>query len=140
MSHRIQDAMNRRELDEEEAFFVLRYAGHLGYSEAIKRLRPWSPLKRMRRWLVWFGGWESPELCQWDLGKPAFRINGSPTPLSFFGHRVTVHRFGVDIDLPRRRTRLCVHWERGAGVYVYISPDCTPSSATHWLFGRKATR
>ncbi len=134
--HSIRSAMARGELNEDEAFFVLRYAGNLGYAEAIRRLRPWSPLKRARRWLVWLGGWERPELQQWDQGKKAFEAKGSPLPLSFFGHRITVNHFGFDIR-PRVKA-LCVHWDRGfTGLRVYVSPDCTPGSATTWLFGRR---
>lgn len=132
--------MARGELDQEEAYFVLRFAGHLGYSEAIRRLTPWTPFKRARRWLVWFGGWERPELLQWDQGRRAFEIKGSPLPLSFFGHRVTVQPFGLDVrPRPRRALALCIHWDRGfRNVRAFLSPDCTPGSATTWFIGRRA--
>ncbi len=135
--HSVAGAMSRGELDEEEAFFVLRYAGHHGYKEAMRRLMPWSRFKRVRRWLVWFGGWEAPELSQWDRGAKAFEIKGSPFPLSFFGGHVTLQRFGVDIDVPFRRTRLCIRWRDG--FRVFVSPDCTPGSATTWIIGRATT-
>jgi hypothetical protein len=37
MSHSIQSAMERRELTEEEAYFILRFAGALGYDRPIAR-------------------------------------------------------------------------------------------------------
>jgi hypothetical protein len=102
MGHTIAEAMARGELDEEEAYFILRFAGHYGYKESIERMKG-NPLKRARRWLAWIGGWETPELLQWDEGWPAMRpfrvvdgkvkLNG-PTPVSLFGHRVTIQHFG----------------------------------------------
>ncbi len=128
--HSIKAAMARGELSEDEAYFVLRIAGHHGYSESIKRLD--GPLRRARRWLVWFGGWESPELCQWDLGWPAWRFRdsggklNSPTPLSFCGHKVTFQNFSAHMQT--RGGYLCVSWDRRQGRKVYWSPDATPSN------------
>jgi len=54
-------------------YFVLRFADRVGYKAAIKRLTG-KPLRDLRRKIVWFGGWESPELSQWDRGVPAWDI------------------------------------------------------------------
>jgi hypothetical protein len=99
VSHTIKAAMARGELTEEEAFFVLRFAGHYGYETAIKRLEGRSLLSRARKWLVWFGGWEVGELCQWDLGWPAWRFDRGVTPISFFGHRLTFFRGWFDVKI-----------------------------------------
>ena len=40
--HSIAAAMARGELTEEEAYFVLRFAGHQGYDKAIRKLSPQS--------------------------------------------------------------------------------------------------
>jgi len=137
--HTIQAAMNRGELTEDEAYFILRFAGRLGYDRAIKRLQ--DPLKNFRRWFIWVGGWEHPELSQWDRGKPAWEAfyRGklkSPTPVSLFNHRITIH-YG---DLPHSR------WidMQIAGGYLHVrldgskaywSPNATPShpEAIHFI-------
>ena len=140
-THAVSAALARGELNDDEAYFVLRFAGHHGYREAIRRLNPDPWWRRARRWLVWFGGWEAPHLSQWDRGLPAFKIKGSPTPLSLFGHRVTFQWFGFTVDLPGRLTRLCVYWRSGHSGpriwRVFLSPDSTSSSATHWFIGRR---
>ena len=94
--HTVAAAMARNELTEEEAYFVLRFAGRHGYTKAMARMEfaRFPTLRRIRKWLVWFGGWETPELCQWDSGRARWEIvkNGrfrDPFPLSLFGHRIT---------------------------------------------------
>lgn len=97
-SHTIEAAMRREELTEEESYFILRFAGRMGYDKAIKRLS--NPFQVLRQWFVWFGGWESPALSQWDRHIPAWSFVGhigkkkylkSPWPVSLFGHRITLH-------------------------------------------------
>jgi hypothetical protein len=136
-SHRIRAAMRRGELDEEEAFFILRFAGRLGYSEAIRRLSPRGPLSRARRWLIRLSGWEWPELSQWDSGKPTWDIVNDrgeindPTPISILGGLATF--FGTSAN----GTSEELHWGHvrvGGGYLVwrwrswaFWSPDATPS-------------
>jgi hypothetical protein len=97
MGHALKDALDRQELTEEEAYFILRFVGHLGYKEAIAHLDG-GRLRRARRWLFWSGGWEHLRLAQWDRNKPAWEVFQrdsftrrwklcSPTPWSLFGHR-----------------------------------------------------
>jgi hypothetical protein len=101
---------------------------------------------RARKWVAWFGGWEEANTgrIQWELvkrwidwvrdGMPEERAGWGPTPVSLFGHRVTIQPFGVSFSTDRGH--LCFY--RGQGVaasrgwYVYLSPDATPSSATRW--------
>ena len=138
--HTIEAALRRGELTEDEAYFVLRFAGRVGYSKAIKRLK--GPLKAARRWLVWAGGWEHPELGQWDRGEPPWefftrgRLN-SPTPLSFFGHRITINGCGENRWIDLRIGGGYMH-ARLDGSAVYWSPDATPQhpEAIHFV-GRR---
>src|SRR5688572_18137554 len=106
--HSIKAAMERGEMDEEEAFFVLRFAGHLGYSEAIRRLNPDPWWTRLRQWFVKSLGKESPHLLRWDQAQPAWRSDREWLPLMLFGKRITIQWFGIDIEVPR--TRLCIRW------------------------------
>jgi hypothetical protein len=138
--HTIASAMQRGELDEEEAFFVLRFAGRHGYGEAMRRLNPDSLLMRAFRWVVWFGGWERPHLMRWREGGPRFQFRNqhgwrSPNPVSILGHTATCYGWGLTIRPPWVRNTLTFHWRRQR--YAYLSPDGTPSSATLWLFGKR---
>lgn len=133
MSHTIAEAMKRGELDEEEAYFILRFAGHHGYREAIRRLTPEGRLWHARRWLIWFGGWERPHLIQWDAGKPAFEMKGDPTPVGLFGHRFTHYGWGWQL---RTRTGFLVYSRArpNRDAEFYWSPDGTPSHPGAVLF------
>lgn len=121
-SHNVAAAMARGELDEEEAYYVLRFAGRFGYREAMRRLDPKGPLSRARRWLVWIGGWESPELCRWDRGWPAWRTDADPTPVSLLGHLVTFYGWGAELRVAGGHL---VYTRRDG--HLYWSPDATPS-------------
>lgn len=138
MSHTIESAMSRGELDEEEAFFVLRFAGHLGYREAIRRLNPDPWWTRLRQWFVKFLGAEKPHLMRWDNGAKAWDAKHGVMPIMLFGKRITIQWFGVDIEVPK--TRLCIRWrDKHTGPRswrVFLSPNCTPWAATHWLIGK----
>lgn len=109
--HTIQAAMDRGELSEEEAYFVLRFAGRIGYSKTMRRLR--HPIKRIREWLI-RTGYETPELCQWDLGWPAWKWEKGPFPLSFLGSRVVIN--GPDnnkwIEFRVNGGRFMISWNR----------------------------
>lgn len=139
--HTIEAALRRGELTDEEAYFVLRFAGQLGYRKAINRLS--DPLKVARKWLVWVGGWEHPELGQWDRGQPAWEIFSrgrlnDPTPVSLLGHRITVNRCNRSgwVDL-----RICDGYlhVRFDGSAAYWSPDATPAhpEAIHFVGRRR---
>lgn len=72
-SHMAQTALNRGELTDEEAYYILRFAGRMGYDRAIRRLSPGYPWRNLRRWFV-RTGWETPELGQWDGNLPRWRF------------------------------------------------------------------
>ena len=124
-SHTVTNAMRRGELSEDEAYFVLRFAGRRGYGDAIRRMTPWT--KRLRKKFLWIGGWEVPELMQWDLGKPAWeprREDGRWRPaypvtlldtLTVFGGWWQLACFGG-----------CLVWAFNQGDGCYWSPDGTP--------------
>ena len=138
--HTIEAALRRGELTEEEAYFVLRFAGQLGYDKAIRRLS--DPLKVAREWLIWIGGWEHTELGQWDRGQPAWEVfrRGElrdPTPVSMLGHRITINRCGLYSWVNVRFGSGYLH-ARLDGSTVYWSPNGTPShpEAIH-LVGRR---
>lgn len=131
--HTLDAVLRRGELTEEEIYFVLRLAGHLGYDKAIERLE--GP-RALRHWLIWTGGWEPGLLSQWDQGRPTWEIfrNGrlqSPTPVSLFGHRITFHREWIDV-------RVAGGYLHIAPGKVYWSPNATPGhpEAIHFV-GRR---
>lgn len=118
-AHTVRDAMQRGELSEEEAYFVLRFAGRMGYKRAMNRLG--SPLKTIRQWVIWIGGWEIPDLMQWDMGKPAWQIGRDPTPVSLLGHRATFYGWGWQV-------KVASGWLVYAKPYgLFWSPNGTPS-------------
>ncbi len=148
MSHDIKAAMERGELTEEEAFFVLRFAGNLGYDRAIRRMK--NPLKVLRRWFVWIGGWETAELSQWDRGKKPWELFGScgslkgpkryiksPFSVSLFGRRITC--FGWGIQVKTRRGYLCASSDYAGGLptKLYWSPNGTPGHPEARMYWRK---
>ena len=117
-----------RSLTSEECYFLLRFAEHLGYKRAIRKLDP--PIWRtMRRWIIWFGGWETCRLTQWDRGVPKWRfsITGgrgnriwkNPFPLGLFGHRISIQTFGINFRV--HGGYLCLHKSSW-----YWSPNGTP--------------
>ena len=103
-------------------------------------------LMRVRQWLIWVGGWEHGNRRDGHNQWRPFRYSQvdhrwhvkSPTPLSFFGHRITFQWFGVDVR--RRRDYLCWHWrqrsfDRPGKGYAYLSHNATPWGAHHWFWG-----
>jgi len=122
----VQAAMARGELSEAEAYFVLRFAGRHGYNKAMARMdfSRLPLLRRARKWFVWFGGWEVPELSQWDSGRSAWEIRKGgrwrdPFPLSLFGHRVTF--FSGWFEYRWRGVRHVV--KRGAQGWRHVNAD-----------------
>jgi hypothetical protein len=136
--HTIPAALEITGLSEEEAYFILRFAGKLGYDKAIKRLDG-NILYRFRRWLIWVGGWEKSKLQQWDAGKPAWksRYEGKwkdPTPLSLFGHRITF--MGRWLEFKVFASDFVIHWPDHLGGWgIYLSPNGTPHhpNAIHFI-------
>ena len=135
--------MGLGELTEEEAYFVLRFAGRAGYSRAIGALTdvavPSGRLRRLVRRRIWIGGWEHPELLQWDKGLPAFEPvrDGkvrSPYPIKI--GPLTLYGWGANLDVPGGC--LVASWGRRSGwpVEVYISPNGTPHHPNvRWIAG-----
>ncbi len=124
--HTIEAAMALGELDEDEAYFILRIAGHLGYDKAQKRML--SPVSRLRRWLIWIGGWEVPSLIQWDQGEPAWKIKGrDPFPISLFGHRISIFSDWISISLKELQGEIVI---KSTGE-VYFWQDYTPYDSRH---------
>ena len=115
--HTISEAMSLNELTEEEAYFILRVAGHMGYDRAMAKLSP--TIRRIRRRVLWLGGWEIPELVQWDDDKPAWDFSRAPMPVSFLG-LLTVYTGWLQLKM--RRAYLIVNWQKG---YAYLSPNGT---------------
>lgn len=72
--HTIPVAIALSGLSEDELYFIIRFAGNLGYDEAIARLNPAPWHKKLRRKIIWVGGWEMPQLMQWDEGCSAWQI------------------------------------------------------------------
>lgn len=116
-------ALKRGEITDNEAYFLLRFAGRMGYDDAMRRLTPWP--RRLRKWFVWFGGWEVPELMQWDRGMPAWEIRRedgtirSPTPVSLF-KRLTIY------DAPR------APWVQLRCFGGYLTVSLVSSSSEGW--------
>lgn len=128
-NHSLAAAVRNSGMDEDQLWFIVRFAAEHGYDKAIRMLSPRSTVSRARRWLVWVGGWESSALSILR-GEPAWRTDRDPFPVSILGHRATF--FGASFagtDVER-------HWwqVRVAGGYLvgrwrswlYWSPDGTP--------------
>jgi hypothetical protein len=136
MNHSIESAMKRGELTEEEAYFVLRFAGHCGYKKAMQRLKAKPLWKRALTWLLYVGGWAHPELSQWDRGAKAIEIfrrdhKGKlriqdPTPISFCGHRFTHFGNWFQIRIKRGVIVVVNHEFWRGSLYAYWSNDGTP--------------
>jgi len=89
--------------------------------------------KRVRQWVIWVGGWERANGAGWQF--TAGRSGGrtvwmTPTPVSLFGHRITLFGHWFDLDVPSGR--LVVNLRQR---HAYISRDGTPNRAHHWLWG-----
>lgn len=136
MAHTVKAALERGELTEEEAYFVLRFAGRRGYTSTMRALTPWP--KRLRKWFIWLGGWESPELCQWDLGWPQWRIRGSPTPVSVLGGWATFYGWGAQVGVAGGLLVWSARPSSSAGWRLYWSPDGTPGHARARCFVGRA--
>lgn len=148
LSHTIEAALRREELTEEEAYFVLRFAGRIGYGEAIKRLDGQGPLRRLRKWLFWIGGWETARLSQWDRGKKKWEIFGRDhrtnrlkvnglTPLSLFGHRITFFGWGVQVKWGRGYVTLSSDHADSGLTKLYWSPNGTPGHERARFYWRR---
>ena len=142
----IDGAMARGELTENEAYFILRFAGHAGYDKAIKRLEG-KPFRRLRKWFVWFGGWENPTLSQWDRGASAWQfrltIAGvkkkwmTPFPLSLFGGRITFFGRWAQMRWGKGYLVASSDYAYKWPTRLYWSPDGTPSNPkAKYYFGR----
>jgi hypothetical protein len=85
-------------------------------------------LKRIQQWAIWVGGWEKPGGLGW-------RFNGSPTPVSVLGHRLTVYGWGFQVRVPSGL--LVVTWPHGSETSwrAFVSPNGTPQHATEWIMG-----
>ncbi|MDM8310783.1 hypothetical protein QUW36_01805 [Clostridium cadaveris] len=55
----------------------------------------------------------------------------TPTPISLFGHRITIQDFGIYLST-RNRGYLVWNWNDKK---CYVSPNGTPSNAIKWYFG-----
>jgi hypothetical protein len=80
-------------------------------------------VKRLRRWVIWFGGWELANGEGW-------RFEYGPTPVSLFGHFITFYGGGW-VDVRVGRGTLVVffpgsHRRSVPGCHAYWSPNGTP--------------
>jgi len=108
-------------------------------------------LKRIRRWIIWIGGWEKANSSGWKFtiehthcNRKTGRITTihrylDPTPISLFGNFLTIQPFGIHIST--RWGYLCWSWrklmqERPNLGHCYLSPNATPSAATKWFWGK----
>lgn len=101
--------------------------------------------KRIRRWFFWIGGWERANSAGWDFRRDDGSLR-DPTPMSFFGHKITYFGGWLQVHLRGRyfvwNWRIPAHgpdpngdgWARGKG-YAYLSRNGTPSGAHYWLWG-----
>lgn len=84
-----------------------------------------------QKYLFWIGGWETSG--GWEFYSKKYGFWNSPFPCMFLGF-ITIYSWGFDIHL--FKTRLCGQW-RGRK-QLYVSPDGTPSMATHWVIGKRS--
>jgi len=101
MDQNLEKLMTESGFDTDELSFIIKYASHLGYSEAIRRLdpRPWW-YKQFKR-LIWVGGWENsvPKYIDtknlWSMKRSLGRKNelSDPFPIALFGHFITFMRW-----------------------------------------------
>ena len=84
--------------------------------------------KRIRRWLIWIGGWEKANGAGWrfrtDIGKRFV----TPWPVSVLDHWVTV--YGKWFQLRTSQGWFVVSKDR-----AFISHDGTPQGAHLWFWG-----
>lgn len=93
-------------------------------------------LRRVVKWIAWFGGWEAHSPKQpwtgvtgrrWTLRERLRML----TPVSLLGHRITFYGWGVTA----RNRRGSLVWTKRDGS-LYFSRDGTPDGATIWFRGR----
>lgn len=113
--------------------------------------------KRVRRWIIWFGGWERYDEQGRDSWR--FRIRSSapdsflaqlprwksrrwiwmdPTPLSLFGHRFTLFGWGWQLRVKGGWMVFSRKRYSDGERKLYISHDGTPSRAHCWIWGTPA--
>jgi hypothetical protein len=95
-----------------------------------------SLLKRVRRWFVWFGGWERANggwqlRIEYATGRKGWV---HPTPVSILGHRATF--FGHWMQVRWVGGWLVIDWRER---HAYISSNGTPNRAHCWLWGVRAS-
>lgn len=155
-------ALERTPLEDEEIYYIIRYAERLGYDKAIKRLTPGNPLQKFRRWLVWIGGWERAELSKWDRGVPHwdiwradayyrpganrvvrfFRHIRDPRPISLFGHFLSMVNWDLTISLENLRSGWGFFCLTSSYAYtlpdkLYWSPNGTPCHERARIFWKR---
>lgn len=94
-----------------------------------------SLFRRVRRWIVWIGGWERAS-SGWRL-VIVFRGRRrlvSPAPVSLAGHRFTWFGWGWQVRCGRDWLVWC-YPAREQPRRVYLSPNGTPSRAWKWFAG-----
>lgn len=82
-------------------------------------------LKRLRRRLVWVGGWEKPN--GWGWQPVAYGRLQSPTPIALLNHRVAIQSFGIHIRA------FGTYWCFMKDGRAYGSRNATPWDAHIWL-------
>lgn len=109
--------------------------------------------KRVRRWFIWFGGWERynpdgsdswqfripsgfPSDLQLPAGvkRPKRWIWMEPSPVSLFGHRFTYFGWGWNLSVPGG-WMVYTRKRQAEGRSLYISANGTPSQARCWIIG-----
>ena len=98
----------------------------------IDRSSLWS---RVRRWIVWIGGWER-ALGGWSLTIESYGRKHlvSPAPVSLFGHRFTWYGWGWQVRAGRDWL-VWVYPHHDRDRCVYLSPTGTPNDAWKWYAG-----
>lgn len=97
------------------------------------RRRKWPPwpqrlswLRKAVNWVIWVGGW--------DVGP------GFVTPVSLFGHRITIQPFGVSVKT--LNGWVCFYregaWKGAKWKHLYWSPNGTPCHSNAEFFWRRA--
>lgn len=142
----VEGVMGSCGLTDEEAWFVLKLAGHHGYDEAARRLSPRGRLRRMRQAVLWVGGWEWPDLCRAEFGKPAWEPwrDGrwvDPTPVTLL-RRLTFFGKGSSGWWGQLRAAgTILVFGTAPSFWAYVSPNGTPGHpGARDLVGNRAAR